>query len=143
MPNVPVTAKPLLRAVATASRSYQQQVGANRLRQHKGCPLAPVEAQQSGIGAIRLRDRAHFEPVGRRSGPGADRLGRFGMQQLVSDRVRDQDFREEREQDVALADQDEIMDRPGIGDDDRHRFSQPELAQILAVAFEVLDPVFD
>jgi hypothetical protein len=121
----------------------QQQIGVERLRQRKSRALAPVQSHQKGIGVIRGRGRPQVEPSGWHGGPVAHRFGRFGMKQLVPDRVRDQDFREELEQDFALADQDEIVDRPGIGDDDRHRLSQPEPAQILAVAFEILDLIFN
>ena len=63
------------------------------------------------------------------------------MAQLVADGLRRQHLFEQLGQNAARADQHQVVERPGIGDDEPHGASEAEAFQVAALALQIFDAV--
>ena len=109
----------------------QQFVGVQNLGQAQGCPIARIEEIERGIGRWVW---PHLEPGGRVTNPGEDRVRSARVLEFLNNGPSH--ARVERLGHLDGADQDEVVERTGIGNDDGRSarcFSQN--SRILARSF--------
>ena len=117
IPNVPVTSIPCWRWPL-----------------RRACRLSAA-----GRRAARPQERSlDIKPLWRISGPGADQCRRFGVHQFLFHGRRQDHLVKQRREDIDMTDQEQIVDRSGVGDDQPHLLKSQSLKS-LDVAMQVLD----
>ena len=92
------------------------------------------EALKSTGSVRRVRDLSDFDPGRRRRNPYSHLLRRLRILQLVENGLRDEDALVESGEDIRLVDEDEVVERRGVGDDDRHYFAARFSKSVLLVS---------
>ncbi len=119
----------------TCAVIHKQQIGAYRLGQRDSGALAFAKLRQRQARLGRRHPR--FQPSGMRRKPGVHRRGRAWVMQLDLHHRRQQHGGEQAWQHLNGVDQNQILQRAGISDDDLHPPSQPEVARRALVFGEI------
>ena len=141
MPSVPVTAKPLRRAAATPLRSSINTSSAPSVAaQSEGRSFSGVERFVFRI--VGFRNAHHFEPCRGTAYPFAHREGSLVMCKLVADDGGNRNMLKQPGKNIALSNQHQIVQRPGIGDNEPHVPLKADAAQVAPLLFQILKRIF-
>jgi hypothetical protein len=83
----------------------------------------------------------NLDPQGWLRDPAAHTFRSFIVPQFVSHYLRHKYLLEEGSQNVDLLDQNQIIQRAGVGDNEPHRWSEPETLKVIPVLLDVVERI--
>jgi hypothetical protein len=97
---------------------HQEQIGMKLDCQNYGVSFTRVKILEGSI--VGWAGLANFHPRRRCRNPASDQGWCLWLGELISNHGQQDHFGKERRKNIDMSDQDQIVDRPGIGDDDLH-----------------------
>ncbi len=122
---------------------HEDEIGMEVEGEENGFLFAGIEVGKWRGGGLD-GERDHLQPSGAVGEPQADGLGGGGMFQFGGDGLGDEDFGVAGGEEIGVADEDEVAEGGGVGDDEaRHAGSEAEAVVGVAIELEVVPGVVE
>ncbi len=120
---------------------HEDEVGADSKGKCDCGTLALVQSRSGGVVGVPIGIRSDLKPSRKLCDPSPHRRRCIGMRKFIVHRPGHENRLEQLGQHIDRFDQDQIIERPGIGDDKPHALLETEPLQVALLALQIVEAV--